>query len=165
MPFRPTSTERCSWNRVGDVRGRSSLSFISPNRPPPPSSSSFVLAVRSRKRFGKRETPHSLPGSRVSCPGRPGWSAPNPPPDGSVWQKKPSGARSSHLMNSKTAIPCMLIRGGTSKGAYFLASDLPFSRRARCAALVDHGVSPSRSNRRDRRPVRLKKHPGANNRR
>ena len=25
----------------------------------------------------------------------------------------------------QTAIPCMVMRGGTSKGLYFLASDLP----------------------------------------
>ena len=25
----------------------------------------------------------------------------------------------------QTRIPCLLMRGGTSKGAYFLASDLP----------------------------------------
>ena len=28
-------------------------------------------------------------------------------------------------MNAMTGVPCMLMRGGTSKGAYFLASDLP----------------------------------------
>ncbi len=34
-------------------------------------------------------------------------------------------------MNDLTAIPCMLFRGGTSKGAYFLASDLPTDRDIR----------------------------------
>ncbi|KUI97207.1 4-oxalomesaconate tautomerase [Vibrio sp. MEBiC08052] len=33
-------------------------------------------------------------------------------------------------------IPCMLIRGGTSKGAYFLASDLPQSPEARDQLLI-----------------------------
>ncbi|WP_240482335.1 4-oxalomesaconate tautomerase [Microbacterium sediminis] len=33
-------------------------------------------------------------------------------------------------------IPCILMRGGTSKGAYFLASDLPAEREARDALLL-----------------------------
>ena len=33
----------------------------------------------------------------------------------------------------QTAIPCMLIRGGTSKGAYFLRDDLPADMAARDA--------------------------------
>jgi 4-oxalomesaconate tautomerase len=33
-------------------------------------------------------------------------------------------------MNDQQAVPCMLIRGGTSKGAYFLASDMPENRDA-----------------------------------
>ena len=45
-------------------------------------------------------------------------------------------------MNSRTAIPCMLIRGGTSKGAYFLASDLPSSREERDALLLSIMGSP-----------------------
>ncbi len=35
-----------------------------------------------------------------------------------------------------TAIPCSLIRGGTSRGAYFLASDLPIDPAARDALLT-----------------------------
>jgi 4-oxalomesaconate tautomerase len=31
-------------------------------------------------------------------------------------------------MNDQLAVPCMLMRGGTSKGAYFLASDMPENR-------------------------------------
>ena len=45
-------------------------------------------------------------------------------------------------MSSKTAVPCMLIRGGTSKGAYFLASNLPSSREARDALLLSIMGSP-----------------------
>jgi 4-oxalomesaconate tautomerase len=45
-------------------------------------------------------------------------------------------------MNAKKAIPCMLIRGGTSKGAYFLASDLPSSREERDATLLSIMGSP-----------------------
>ena len=45
-------------------------------------------------------------------------------------------------MSSRTAIPCMLIRGGTSKGAYFLASDLPSSREERDALLLSVMGSP-----------------------
>jgi 4-oxalomesaconate tautomerase len=45
-------------------------------------------------------------------------------------------------MSSRTAIPCMLIRGGTSKGAYFLASDLPSSREERDALLLSIMGSP-----------------------
>jgi 4-oxalomesaconate tautomerase len=36
----------------------------------------------------------------------------------------------------------MLIRGGTSKGAYFLASDLPSSREERDALLLSIMGSP-----------------------
>ncbi|HEX4831263.1 MAG TPA: 4-oxalomesaconate tautomerase [Trebonia sp.] len=39
-------------------------------------------------------------------------------------------------------IPCMLMRGGTSKGAYFLAEDLPPAGRARDAALLGVMGSP-----------------------
>ena len=85
---------------------------------------------------------HLIPGGRVSCPGQPGRPTPNPHPDGCAWQKKPCGARSSHPMSSRTAIPCMLIRGGTSKGAYFLASDLPSSREERDALLLSIMGSP-----------------------
>jgi 4-oxalomesaconate tautomerase len=45
-------------------------------------------------------------------------------------------------MSTGTAIPCMLIRGGTSKGAYFLASDLPSSREERDALLLSIMGSP-----------------------
>src|ERR1700752_4115767 len=45
-------------------------------------------------------------------------------------------------MSSRTAIPCMLIRGGTSKGAYFLASHLPSSREERDALLLSMMGSP-----------------------
>ena len=39
-------------------------------------------------------------------------------------------------------IPCMVIRGGTSKGAYFLASDLPQEKKARDAILLAVMGSP-----------------------
>lgn len=42
----------------------------------------------------------------------------------------------------KTAIRCTLIRGGTSKGAYFLASDLPASQEERDALLLSIMGSP-----------------------
>src|SRR3984957_10592272 len=45
-------------------------------------------------------------------------------------------------MSTRTAIPCMLIRGGTSKGAYFLGSDLPSSRQERDALLLSIMGSP-----------------------
>lgn len=45
-------------------------------------------------------------------------------------------------MSSRIAVPCMLIRGGTSKGAYFLASDLPSSREGRDALLLSIMGSP-----------------------
>ena len=40
------------------------------------------------------------------------------------------------------AIPCMLMRGGTSKGAYFLADDLPADTAARDALLLRVMGSP-----------------------
>lgn len=41
-----------------------------------------------------------------------------------------------------TAIPCMLMRGGTSKGPFFLASDLPSDIKARNQALLTIMGSP-----------------------
>ncbi len=45
-------------------------------------------------------------------------------------------------VTSQIAIPCMLLRGGTSKGAYFLKSDLPDDRDARDALLLKIMGSP-----------------------
>jgi 4-oxalomesaconate tautomerase len=42
------------------------------------------------------------------------------------------------------SIPCMMIRGGTSKGAYFLANDLPATTKERDAALVRLMGSPDK---------------------
>jgi 4-oxalomesaconate tautomerase len=42
----------------------------------------------------------------------------------------------------QTAIPCILMRGGTSKGPFFLASDLPASDQARDAVLLAAMGSP-----------------------
>lgn len=44
----------------------------------------------------------------------------------------------------QTAIPCMLIRGGTSKGAYFLSQDLPADRAERDALLLAVMGSPDK---------------------
>ena len=41
-------------------------------------------------------------------------------------------------------IPCLWMRGGTSKGAYFLASDLPTDPAARDAILLRVMGSPDR---------------------
>ena len=43
---------------------------------------------------------------------------------------------------SQTAVRCMLIRGGTSKGAYFLAEDLPDDPARRDAMLLTLMGSP-----------------------
>lgn len=45
-------------------------------------------------------------------------------------------------MARQVSIPCMLMRGGTSKGAYFLASDLPQDVAARDAVLLAAMGSP-----------------------
>ncbi|PTW63050.1 4-oxalomesaconate tautomerase [Breoghania corrubedonensis] len=45
-------------------------------------------------------------------------------------------------MPGQIAIPCMLLRGGTSKGAYFLKSDLPADREERDALLLKVMGSP-----------------------
>ncbi|HTR00495.1 MAG TPA: 4-oxalomesaconate tautomerase [Candidatus Acidoferrum sp.] len=42
------------------------------------------------------------------------------------------------------AVPCMLMRGGTSKGAYFLAQDLPSDPKARDLALIAIMGSPDK---------------------
>jgi len=42
----------------------------------------------------------------------------------------------------QTAIPCMMMRGGTSKGAYFLPSDLPSDPAARDRVLLAVMGSP-----------------------
>ncbi|WP_313474976.1 PrpF domain-containing protein, partial [Agrobacterium pusense] len=39
-------------------------------------------------------------------------------------------------MNDLMKIPCVLMRGGTSRGPFFLASDLPRDPAARDAALL-----------------------------
>ncbi len=39
-------------------------------------------------------------------------------------------------MNDLLKIPCVLMRGGTSRGPFFLASDLPRERAERDAALL-----------------------------
>ena len=44
----------------------------------------------------------------------------------------------------QNAIPCMLMRGGTSKGAYFLASDLPTDQKALERALLGIMGSPDK---------------------
>ena len=45
-------------------------------------------------------------------------------------------------MKTQPAVRCMLIRGGTSKGAYFLRSDVPESREERDALLLSIMGSP-----------------------
>ncbi|MGE0651753.1 MAG: 4-oxalomesaconate tautomerase [Alphaproteobacteria bacterium] len=45
-------------------------------------------------------------------------------------------------MTAQTRIPCVLMRGGTSKGAYFLASDLPAERELRDRVLLRIMGSP-----------------------
>ena len=42
-------------------------------------------------------------------------------------------------MVRQTRIPCMLMRGGTSKGAYFLRSDLPATARSERVLLAAMG--------------------------
>lgn len=42
-------------------------------------------------------------------------------------------------------VPCMLMRGGTSKGAYFLASDLPADPAERDDLLLRALGSPTRA--------------------
>jgi len=42
----------------------------------------------------------------------------------------------------QTAIPCVMMRGGTSRGAYFLASDLPSETAARDRVLLAVMGSP-----------------------
>lgn len=44
----------------------------------------------------------------------------------------------------QTAIPCTIMRGGTSKGLYFLASDLPADRATRDAVLLAAMGSPDK---------------------
>ena len=39
-------------------------------------------------------------------------------------------------MNDLISIPCVLMRGGTSKGPFFLASDLPSNERQRDQILL-----------------------------
>ncbi|MEQ8349637.1 MAG: 4-oxalomesaconate tautomerase [Sneathiellaceae bacterium] len=45
-------------------------------------------------------------------------------------------------MTGQIAVPCVMMRGGTSKGAYFLASDLPAELAARDAVLLAAMGSP-----------------------
>ncbi len=50
--------------------------------------------------------------------------------------------RKGHKMSSQTAIPAMLMRGGSSKGLFFAASDLPADTAARDAVLLAAMGSP-----------------------
>jgi 4-oxalomesaconate tautomerase len=45
-------------------------------------------------------------------------------------------------MSGQRRIPCVLMRGGTSKGAYFLANDLPIDRQQRDGVLLAVMGSP-----------------------
>jgi 4-oxalomesaconate tautomerase len=56
-----------------------------------------------------------------------------------------AGAGSKNIgknMNSQTAIPCYFMRGGTSKGAFFLAEDLPADTATRDRVLLAAMGSP-----------------------
>jgi 4-oxalomesaconate tautomerase len=46
------------------------------------------------------------------------------------------------MTNSEVAVPAALMRGGTSKGLYFLASDLPANTAARDTFLLAAMGSP-----------------------
>ena len=46
------------------------------------------------------------------------------------------------MNNSEVAVPCAVMRGGTSKGLYFLESDLPAHREARDTFLLAAMGSP-----------------------
>ncbi|MGG2474171.1 PrpF domain-containing protein, partial [Rhizobium sp. BR5] len=48
----------------------------------------------------------------------------------------PPNARLRQPMNDLLKIPCVLMRGGTSRGPFFLASDLPSDQAQRDAALL-----------------------------
>ncbi len=54
-------------------------------------------------------------------------------------------------MNDLMSIPCVLMRGGTSKGPFFLSSDLPSNSAERDVILLSsNGLRTSSSDRRDR---------------
>ena len=46
------------------------------------------------------------------------------------------------MTNSQAAVPCSVMRGGTSKGLYFVAGDLPSAREARDRFLLAAMGSP-----------------------
>ena len=56
----------------------------------------------------------------------------------------PSGneAKRRGFMRDQTRIPCVLMRGGTSKGTYFLAEDLPRDAETRDKVLLAVMGSP-----------------------
>lgn len=68
--------------------------------------------------------------------------------DGGFWNdhaiKRPVGAPdlSASATSAQTAIPCVMMRGGTSKGAYFLATDLPQDPAVRDRVLLAAFGSP-----------------------
>lgn len=55
-----------------------------------------------------------------------------------------TGKHNEGLTMSQTGIPCMQIRGGTSKGLFFLAEDLPGSPQQRDAVLLAAMGSPDK---------------------
>ena len=52
------------------------------------------------------------------------------------------GRQADKRLNMQRKIPCVLMRGGTSRGPYFLASDLPADPRRRDAVLLGVMGSP-----------------------
>ena len=46
------------------------------------------------------------------------------------------------MTNTQAAVPCSVMRGGTSKGLYFVADDLPSTREARDTFLLAAMGSP-----------------------
>ena len=60
--------------------------------------------------------------------------------------ERQKGANNPRFLDGRRAIqphiPCMVLRGGTSKGAYFLADDLPSDPAARDALILSIMGSP-----------------------
>jgi 4-oxalomesaconate tautomerase len=52
------------------------------------------------------------------------------------WRNGLSYVHYTDMSNQQTTIPCMVLRGGTSRGVYFLADDLPSDTRRRDAVLL-----------------------------
>src|SRR5436190_2474860 len=107
----------------------------------PTTTASALSAARTRPRCSRR--PRTVKPTRAtsgSASKRESWASTSTA-CATSWPPKASPTWTT-TVTEQTAIPCTVMRGGTSKGLYFLASDLPADPAARDALLLAAMGSP-----------------------